>query len=196
MARTMHDALYTSNIGTADILAYYPYDNPDGVVPKAAQVLTIDNGGMHADCNIMDATDAPYSPSDTPTWIRQNTTAYPTIYADLGDVPAVMTALADVGRTWYLWVADWTGQPHVPEVAGANVVGCQYASGPNYDTSTITDDSWYPLEETMAITVQNDWAFCSKCKGLFYGPDQDTSVCPAGDTHTNTNSYDYALPYS
>lgn len=51
---------------------------------------------------------------------------------------------------------------------------------------------------------QSGWWWCGRCQGLFYGPQQDESYCPAGGTHVNgtnipgdplapTNSFDYAL---
>jgi hypothetical protein len=46
---------------------------------------------------------------------------------------------------------------------------------------------------------QNDWRWCNKCQGLFYGGNVATSRCPTGGTHTpadQSGSFDYILPHS
>jgi hypothetical protein len=47
-----------------------------------------------------------------------------------------------------------------------------------------------------ATSIQTGWAWCSKCQGLFYGPKQSSSVCPAGGTHNGAGSDDYELSYT
>ena len=42
--------------------------------------------------------------------------------------------------------------------------------------------------------VQQGWTWCSKCQGLFYGSNVGSS-CPAGGTHVNTGSFNYALDF-
>lgn len=39
------------------------------------------------------------------------------------------------------------------------------------------------------------WAWCSKCQGLFYGPQQSASFCPAGGTHNGSGSYKYLIVF-
>ena len=61
------------------------------------------------------------------------------------DVVAAMAALNIAPADRLLWVADWTGTPHMPAVGGATVVACQYAnpatgSGGHYDLSVVTDE--------------------------------------------------------
>lgn len=47
------------------------------------------------------------------------------------------------------------------------------------------------------MTVQSEWAWCSKCQGLFYGPHQAASACPKGGTHiAGTGSYNYGVSYT
>ena len=47
------------------------------------------------------------------------------------------------------------------------------------------------------MTVQDKWAWCSKCEGIFYGPHQATSACPKGGPHiVGTGSYDYQLDWA
>ena len=37
-------------------------------------------------------------------------------------------------------------------------------------------------------TPQSPWKFCDKCKILYWGPEQTSSVCPAGGTHGGGSS--------
>jgi hypothetical protein len=151
MTRTMYDALETSGIPAgAQIAAWYPYDtrNTSGPPRNAHQVLTIDNTGQHPNCDILDVEPGAATVAGTPGWVRACTAPFPTIYSDLANAPTVVSALRSVGRRWYLWVADWqNGTRNVPGVAGATVIGCQYAGNVDnaYDLSIITDDSWYPV---------------------------------------------------
>jgi hypothetical protein len=43
--------------------------------------------------------------------------------------------------------------------------------------------------------IQDNWRWCGKCEGLFYGGHQSTSNCPTGGTHDGSGSYDYQLFY-
>jgi hypothetical protein len=46
---------------------------------------------------------------------------------------------------------------------------------------------------------QSQWRWCGKCQGLFWGPQSETSVCPAGGTHTHpaiSGSGNYSLPHN
>jgi hypothetical protein len=47
----------------------------------------------------------------------------------------------------------------------------------------------------MAVTwgTQRNWRWCSKCQGLWFGPNQATSNCPQGGTHSLTGSGNYSL---
>lgn len=68
----------------------------------------------------------------------------PCIYASLSTMPEVIANLNAAGlhRTQYrLWVADWTGVPHIP----AGYDACQYtdrAMGRNLDASLCADSFW------------------------------------------------------
>jgi len=42
---------------------------------------------------------------------------------------------------------------------------------------------------------QDSWSWCDKCQGLFYGPFQPNSWCPAGGQHDRSESNDYSLGY-
>lgn len=68
---------------------------------------------------------------------------------------------------------------------GATVAGIAVAS-PAHAGST-------RLAATPAVGLQYGWRYCWWCKGLFYGPRQSTSNCPAGGTHDVGDSYNYAV---
>jgi len=40
---------------------------------------------------------------------------------------------------------------------------------------------------------QHDWNWCSKCRGMFFGPGQASSRCPAGGTHNGSSSGNYSF---
>jgi M6 family metalloprotease-like protein len=40
---------------------------------------------------------------------------------------------------------------------------------------------------------QHGWRLCSKCQGMFFGPNQSGSQCPAGGTHDGSSSGDYSF---
>jgi hypothetical protein len=50
-------------------------------------------------------------------------------------------------------------------------------------------------DDGLGFPVQADWAWCDKCQGLFYGPFQGSSLCPAGGRHDGSESYSYDVPY-
>jgi hypothetical protein len=43
--------------------------------------------------------------------------------------------------------------------------------------------------------VQSYWRWCDKCMGLFYGPNQGSSWCPAGGRHNGSESDIYTISY-
>jgi len=47
----------------------------------------------------------------------------------------------------------------------------------------------------MAITwgTQNNWRWCNKCQGLWFGPNAAQSNCPQGGTHSSSGSGNYSL---
>lgn len=99
-------------------------------------VFATTNDGDVLDCESGDAT-----PQQCPGWIAMRLAAgvkVPTIYTSLSNVPTVQAACQ--GLTYDLWIADWTGTPHIPAGAAA----CQYAnpatSGGNWDLSICNPD--------------------------------------------------------
>jgi hypothetical protein len=197
----MYDALYASGIPSgADIACWYPHDpRSDGPPKDARQVLTIDNTGSHLDCAVLDCEPGAAWPlSAAHGWVQACTAPFPTVYCALSNAPQLVTAMAGVTRSWYLWVASWTGQPHVPAVSGARVIGCQYQSTSGYDLSIVTDDNWYPLEEATvaSVQIQNGWVVCNDCKTLVYAPDFPAHAKTFPGHVVSPTSASYALPFS
>lgn len=60
-----------------------------------------------------------------------------------------------------------------------------YILGDNYNQNT------WPNKVTTS--TQDNWRWCSKCQGLFFGGHQAASRCPAGGTHDPTGSGNYIL---
>jgi hypothetical protein len=52
---------------------------------------------------------------------------------------------------------------------------------------------WFIGRSSVAIVLQRNWKFCTKCNGLFFNGGGVTGVCPAGEGHDPTGSGDYAL---
>ncbi len=105
--------------------------------PNAVQVhiavFPTTNSGQVLDCEQFDAT-----PAQCPGWIKMRQAAglaVPTIYCALSAMPIVQRACR--GLTYNLWIADWTGLPHIPEGA----VACQYAAEGSFDVS-LTAPGW------------------------------------------------------
>jgi hypothetical protein len=55
----------------------------------------------------------------------------------------------------------------------------------------------YGVPSPPPSNTQNNWAWCKKCQGMFYGPNQRNSVCPVDlNNHDGSGSYNYNLPYN
>lgn len=78
------------------------------------------------------------------------------------------------------------------------VVGVQFAdTGPNgepYDQDVYAS-GWVDKVSVnpTTTTTQSGWKYCSKCQGLFWGPELGKSVCPAGGNHDDAQSSTYTL---
>lgn len=46
-----------------------------------------------------------------------------------------------------------------------------------------------------ADAAQANWRWCSRCSGLFYGPNQSTSVCPGAAHHEFGSNWNYIVLY-
>ena len=116
-------------------------------IPDSQKItITVFGGQLAAVC---DCETGDLTPDEAASWIQ----SYPgnIVYCNLSTAPAVVQAMKNAGMAglpgestqFYLWIADWTGVPHIPDVPGATVVACQYAdpatgSGGHYDLSLLT----------------------------------------------------------
>jgi hypothetical protein len=103
-----------------------------GASPSKARVLDVEN---------YDAT-----PAEAGKWVplRNEIAGDATIYCSRLTVPAVVKAVGP-GVPFWLWTADWTGEPHIanlgliPHVRQAAV---QYQNLPGYDLTAVYSSEW------------------------------------------------------
>jgi hypothetical protein len=109
--------------------------------PNARHVLVAvspyTNGGHVLDVETGDAT-----PAQAPNWIkmRQAAGVTPSVYVNRSNVGAVLGACHAAGVSGFgVWLADWTGAPHL----AAGTYATQYShppfSGGHYDLSQVAD---------------------------------------------------------
>jgi hypothetical protein len=120
--------------------------------------------------------------------------------AAVGIVSPVFTgkaqAAVNVQQNWY-WCAKCTGLFYSADsyVAGWCPAGGQHV-GYNANVDSYPYDLYYniPISE-LGPLYQESWNWCNKCAGLFYGPQQSSSWCPAGGRHNGTGSFNYELAF-
>jgi peptidoglycan hydrolase-like protein with peptidoglycan-binding domain len=194
MTRLMYDNLNALLIPACQMAAWYPYDPRTSGPPKnATQVLTIDNSGLHPDCNILDVETGAATNADAADWLDRKSLASSdrigTIYTSTGNYANVLSHIGDRPHSW--WAAQWNGEPTV--IAGS--VAHQYQSSPpavGGDLSIVYDPTWYPATPTppevdyMLPTIQEgsegtpvkvlQWLIGGlKVDGVF-GPNTETRV--------------------
>lgn len=119
-------------VAKATIEAHYP-----GVPVKMIDVNATDP----ANCGILDIERYDATPEQFPGWVRKRLQLHPgtlcRAYMNLSTWPQVKEYAAELDAAQLAqvryWVADWTGQPHIPEGAAA----CQYASTAEFDVSLV-----------------------------------------------------------
>lgn len=108
-----------------------------------------------ADCLDVETGDA--KPDQAPNWVGSMITRKvwrPCVYADLSNMPKVLQALTNAGfgrHEYRLWVAEYTGKPHIPDGYDA----CQWtdkALGRNLDESLCHPD-FFPPREARTVTL-------------------------------------------
>jgi hypothetical protein len=141
---TMYDAVTVANI-PADAHAIAGYT--DGLYRNVQEIRRRFGGRMvftisvsstgFGDC--LDVENGDATPAQAAVWVRERLRAgqwRPCIYASRSNMPAVWAELQHAGvqrDQVRLWVADWTGEPHIP----AGYDACQYHGGTTvpYDIS-------------------------------------------------------------
>lgn len=152
-----------------------------------------------------------------PAWVNQAWTSYqtgkrpgqrtPCLYLNRSELTPAVNQLNAAGIT--SGVSIWLAAPmteqaatQVLNTAGGPfpVVGVQYAFFDAFDVSLfsaawVNNVSKAPAATPAGPGTQIGWEFCGKCQGLFYGPGQSFSVCPAGGKHDGSHSHSYQLGY-
>lgn len=148
-ARTMYDSTSAADIpADAEMVAGYV----DGAYlwsasdwarfPNAVhvQISTRANGNV---AYVLDVERGDATPAEAPGWIERMQAAgieQPTIYCAASAVPAIRAVCA--GLLYWLWVADWTGQPHPVSYAAAVQYANEATSGGHYDLSIVYSPPW------------------------------------------------------
>jgi hypothetical protein len=175
--------------------------------------------GSDVTADVLDVEQYAASNANATTWYPEALANYqaatrpgqrePCIYTSEDNVPPLVNAFIAAGITSgpMLWVADWgIGQAAAEDMLDASggafpVVGVQYQNGATYDYN-VWLESWLSTVSGGQVTTpptaqtQTAWQWCNKCQGLFYGPNQAASVCPAGGQHGGNASYDYSLLFA
>jgi hypothetical protein len=148
-ARTMYDSTSAADIpADAEMVAGYCDGEfewsaadwerfPNAVRVRIATQHTTDDG------HVLDVERGDAVPEDAPGWVLMRQDAgivQPTLYCGLSAVEAVRAACA--GLLYWLWVADWTGEPHPVSYAAAVQYAHPPQSGGHYDLSIVYSDTW------------------------------------------------------
>ena len=84
---------------------------------------------------------------------------------------------------------------------GSGVMNSQCPAGGTHSPAWLSDSGNYSLLHNVPAdpSRQNDWRWCNKCQGLFYGSGVMNSQCPAGGTHSpawQSLSGDYSIVHN
>lgn len=79
-----------------------------------------------------------------------------------------------------LWYGPYQGSSTCPE-------GGQHSLSGSGNYSLVVSPAVAPPNHQIG------WRWCNKCQGLWYGPNQASSNCPEGSTHSQTGSGNYAV---
>lgn len=205
----MYDAIDVMDL-PADGNIYAGYVNGDYVtVTKLLSrfpgipILTIDvKGNAHAQCLDVETGDA--TVEDIDPWLEGYALKgpvfdLPVIYMNLNTAKVSFPETHPSGCL--LWTAHYTNVAHIcGESCGLKYSAdmTQWKNNANtYDQSLVNPAHYIFGKGTemsgVKTVLQGSWEYCSKCKGLFYGPDAASSHCPDGGTHDGSGSYAYFL---
>lgn len=155
MTRLMYDGINSLAAGiarqfpNAAMIAYYlngAYawtQAQRDLFPHAGHVTITVTASANAG-DVLDVETGDATPDQAEGWITMRKAAglyRPTLYGSLDTVPALRIGTVKwvLGRDWDLWVAHYTGQPHV---AYPGAAATQYESTPGYDASEVHDPLW------------------------------------------------------
>lgn len=133
------------------------WDDRPGALAATIATRATTNAGDVLDVEKGDAT-----PDQAGDWIRRRKQAglwVPTIYVSRASIPQVRqgTGTYQLGKDYDIWVADWTGSPHLVTAAGPGLeLPCavtQYENTPLFDRSAVYDPRWPRRAEPATPTV-------------------------------------------
>lgn len=114
------------------------------------QIAHVDVNGTAPDlAAIVDVETGDLGPAQAPDWLRRRNAFRPgdaCAYCDLSTLPGLLAATSRITFTWWLWLAHFTGKPHIPAVSlphNVRIMGCQYLNTETYDESLIVADDWH-----------------------------------------------------
>lgn len=131
----------------------------------------------------------------------------PVMYMSRGNVTPAVNALIAHGITsgvgiWLAEPCDAAQAANLVDTASGPfpIIGVQYQFLQDHDVSVfstawLTDVSGKPAAPPAKPGTQTGWRWCFKCQGLFYGPQENRSHCPAGGMHNGSKSHEYTLGF-
>lgn len=187
-----------------NIVALYDTGSPDiaatpadiAAVPGRLAKVFIDQGftgSPNLKANVRDCENGAWT---IPSAVQKGgwNVARPTLYIGAPDTLHDAEVNGWKGDVWI--VAPSSVPPTAPPAAppGMNIVAVQWGFGnPAFDESVVFDSTWPDVAPPPHAIQQDRWRYCHKCQGLFYGPNQGQSHCPAGGQHDGAQSGNYVL---
>lgn len=184
--------------------------------------IRIDQGPVNTPLNeladVLDVEKSAATVDDVPEWVRGARAAFhagarpgqrqPLIYMSRDTVTPVANVLAAANIT--SGVGLWLAAPMlaadaaqlVTQASGPYpITGVQFAFNGDHDVSVFNADWFNNVSKAAPATppkpgTQQGWAYCSKCKGLFFRLQEATSHCPLGGQHDGSASHNYDLPFA
>ena len=193
----------------------------DAQFSRAPRAVRIDQSPVNtlADetADVIDMENQAATLEDLVPWVHGARTSYqlgtrpgqrePCIYMSQSRETDVVNTLIAGGITSgvYLWraaemkakdaasVLDQAGGPFP-------IVGVQYEFDTDHDVSLFSTQwlnhvSQHPVVSQPGPGTQTGWRYCIKCKSLFYGPEEQQSMCPRGGQHDGSHSHSYTLGF-
>lgn len=146
----MYDSVDAHEIPSTRVVAgyidgAYCWTADDWDLFKEAVKITITVKG-NVTANVADVENGDLTPLSARQWVVSKQQAGhrgATLYCGRASLPAVRAACH--GLDYYVWVADWTGEPHPVE----GTVATQYKSTAHYDESEVYSQEWLHLMDEV-----------------------------------------------
>jgi len=145
-ARMPITATYSGVLAYANGRYAWPQAQIDRFVKAGKHLYRIDVlGNLPHGASILDVERGDATPQTASKWVPQRNAfeGDAAVYTAKSNVPAVLEACK--GERFWLIVADWTGQPHVPALQlpqHVRLAAVQYANGQLWDTTAVYSADW------------------------------------------------------